>query len=52
MALPTIITLRELPELAATVAGGAIEVRARRIPLAEISQAWTAETDERIVLVP
>ncbi|MCX4390837.1 zinc-binding dehydrogenase [Micromonospora peucetia] len=44
--------ISELPELAIAVAEGAIEVRARRIPLAEISQAWTAETDERIVLVP
>ncbi|NBE83495.1 quinone oxidoreductase family protein [Micromonospora rubida] len=44
--------IQELPELAVAVAEGAIEVRARRTPLAEISQAWTAETEERIVLVP
>jgi hypothetical protein len=34
------------------VAQGAIDVRARAVPLAEVAQAWTADTDDRIVLVP
>ncbi|RGA05065.1 zinc-binding alcohol dehydrogenase family protein [Microbispora triticiradicis] len=44
--------LAELPELASAVAAGAIDVRARAVPLAQVAQAWTAETDDRIVLVP
>ncbi|GGM48498.1 zinc-binding alcohol dehydrogenase family protein [Dactylosporangium sucinum] len=44
--------LAELPALASAVAGGAIDVRARALPLAQVSHAWTAETDDRIVLVP
>ncbi|NUW46682.1 quinone oxidoreductase family protein [Nonomuraea rhodomycinica] len=44
--------LAELPELASAVATGAIDVRARAVPLAQVAQAWTAETDDRIVLVP
>jgi NADPH:quinone reductase-like Zn-dependent oxidoreductase len=44
--------LEELPALASAVAEGAIEVRVRAVPLAEVSQAWTAETDDRIVFVP
>jgi hypothetical protein len=44
--------IAELPGLAAAVAQGAIDVRARAVPLAEITRAWTAETDDRIVLVP
>ncbi|GIG22062.1 NADPH:quinone reductase [Cellulomonas chitinilytica] len=42
----------ELPDLAAAVTAGAIEVRARAVPLAEVAAAWTADTDERLVLVP
>ncbi|GAA2312850.1 zinc-binding alcohol dehydrogenase family protein [Nonomuraea roseoviolacea subsp. roseoviolacea] len=44
--------LAELPELASAVATGAIDVRARAVPLAEVARAWTAGTDERVVLVP
>lgn len=44
--------VRELPELAAAIGEGGIEVRARAVPLAEVSDAWRAQTDERIVLVP
>ncbi|WP_406096702.1 zinc-binding dehydrogenase [Streptomyces sp. NBC_01013] len=42
----------ELPELAAAVAEGALDVRARAVPLAGIAQAWTEQTGERLVLVP
>ncbi|MCM4077920.1 hypothetical protein [Paractinoplanes hotanensis] len=41
----------ELPGLAAAVTRGAVDVRDRDVPLAEIAQAWTTDTDERIVLV-
>jgi hypothetical protein len=41
----------ELPELAAAVAEGAIDVHARAVPLAQISQAWTEATSRRIVFV-
>ncbi|MET7464023.1 zinc-binding alcohol dehydrogenase family protein [Nonomuraea sp. NPDC005501] len=44
--------LAELPELASAVAAGAIDVRARAVPLAQVTQAWTAETDDRVVFVP
>jgi NADPH:quinone reductase-like Zn-dependent oxidoreductase len=44
--------IAELPELAATVAQGSIDVRARAVPLADVAQAWTTGTDDRIVLVP
>ncbi len=44
--------IEELPALASAVQEGELHVRARRVPLAEISQAWTAETDDRIVFVP
>jgi len=44
--------IEELPELASAVAGGAFDVRARAVPLAEVEQIWTAETADRIVLVP
>jgi NADPH:quinone reductase-like Zn-dependent oxidoreductase len=42
----------ELPELAAAVADGTIDVRARAVPLAEVTQAWSLETDDRVVFVP
>jgi len=42
----------ELPEMAAAVAEGALDVRARAVPLARISEAWTSKTTDRIVLVP
>ncbi|WP_345579433.1 quinone oxidoreductase family protein [Nonomuraea rosea] len=44
--------LAELPELASAVAAGTIDVRARAVPLAQVAQAWTAQTDDRIVFVP
>nr|BFD86741.1 zinc-binding alcohol dehydrogenase family protein [Streptomyces sp. Xyl84] len=44
--------IEELPELATAVAQGAIDVRARAVPLARISEAWTDKTDERLVFVP
>jgi NADPH:quinone reductase-like Zn-dependent oxidoreductase len=44
--------IAELPELAAAVADGTIDVRARAVPLAEVTQAWTADTNDRIVFVP
>ena len=44
--------IAELPQLAAAVTEGRIDVRARAMPLAEITQAWTAGADDRTVLVP
>ncbi|YCK39989.1 quinone oxidoreductase family protein [Actinomadura sp. ATCC 39365] len=44
--------LAELPELASAVTAGAIDVRARAVPLPQVAQAWTDETEDRIVLVP
>jgi NADPH:quinone reductase-like Zn-dependent oxidoreductase len=46
--------VEELPQLAAAVAQGAFDVRARAVPLAEVEQVWagTAGTTDRIVLVP
>ncbi|GAA4607871.1 NADPH:quinone reductase-like Zn-dependent oxidoreductase [Actinoplanes octamycinicus] len=44
--------IAELPEIAAAVGDGRIDVRARPVPLAEVARAWTAETGERLVLVP
>ena len=42
----------ELPALVGAVADGTIDVRARAVPLAEVSDAWSLETDERVVFVP
>jgi NADPH:quinone reductase-like Zn-dependent oxidoreductase len=44
--------IEELPALATALAEGAIDVRARAVPLAQVAQAWTVETDDRIVFVP
>jgi len=46
--------IKELPKMAAAVADGAFDVRARAVPLAEVEQAWTATagTPDRIVFVP
>jgi NADPH:quinone reductase-like Zn-dependent oxidoreductase len=44
--------IAELPELVAAVARGSIDVRAQAVPLADVARAWTAGTDDRIVLVP
>jgi NADPH:quinone reductase-like Zn-dependent oxidoreductase len=42
----------ELPELVKAIAGGAFEINARAVPLADVERAWTAGTGERLVLVP
>jgi NADPH:quinone reductase-like Zn-dependent oxidoreductase len=46
--------VKELPKLAAVVAGGAFDIRARAVPLAQVEQVWTESLDsqDRIVLVP
>lgn len=44
--------IAELPELAAAVTEGAIDVQARAVPLARIAQAWSEKTSERLVFVP
>lgn len=44
--------LAELPDLAAAVTEGALDVRAEAVPLARIAEAWNAPSDERIVFVP
>jgi NADPH:quinone reductase-like Zn-dependent oxidoreductase len=46
--------VKELPKLAAAVAGGAFDVRARAVPLAAVERIWneTAGSADRIVLVP
>jgi NADPH:quinone reductase-like Zn-dependent oxidoreductase len=46
--------VKEMPKIAAAVAEGAFDVRARAMPLAEVEQAWTeaTRTSDRIVLVP
>jgi NADPH:quinone reductase-like Zn-dependent oxidoreductase len=46
--------VKELPELAAAVAKGAFDVRARAVPLSQVTQAWAdaAPTADRVVLVP
>ncbi|MEV5413128.1 zinc-binding alcohol dehydrogenase family protein [Thermopolyspora sp. NPDC052614] len=44
--------IAELPTVARAINDGAIEVRARALPLSAISHAWHAETEDRIVLVP
>jgi NADPH:quinone reductase-like Zn-dependent oxidoreductase len=46
--------IEELPKLAAAVAGGEFDVRARAVPLADVERVWTQTlgSDDRIVLVP
>jgi hypothetical protein len=46
--------IKELPKMAAAVADGAFDVRARAVPLAQVEQAWTATagTSDRLVFVP
>lgn len=44
--------LEELPELAAAVHAGEIDVQARPVPLTDVTETWNAETDDRIVYVP
>lgn len=42
----------ELPELAAAVARGDLQVQARPVPLADVERTWSERTDDRIVYVP
>jgi NADPH:quinone reductase-like Zn-dependent oxidoreductase len=44
--------VKELPERASAIADGAFDIRARAVPLAEVESVWTADTSDRIVLVP
>jgi NADPH:quinone reductase-like Zn-dependent oxidoreductase len=46
--------IKEIPKIAAAVADGAFDVRARAVPLAQVEQAWSDVTHstDRIVLVP
>jgi NADPH:quinone reductase-like Zn-dependent oxidoreductase len=46
--------IKEIPKIAAAVADGAFDVRARAVPLAQVEQAWgeVAHSTDRIVLVP
>ena len=45
---------KEIPKLAAAVANGTVDVRARAVPLADVERAWSdaAHTTDRIVVVP
>ena len=45
---------KEIPQLAAAVAKGTLDVRARAVPLPQVEQAWAdaAHTTDRIVVVP
>ncbi|GAA2752125.1 quinone oxidoreductase family protein [Amnibacterium kyonggiense] len=42
----------ELPALAAEIMRGGYDVPTRAVPLRDVTAAWTARTDDRIVLVP
>jgi NADPH:quinone reductase-like Zn-dependent oxidoreductase len=46
--------VKEIPKIAAAVADGAFDVRARAVPLADVEQAWSeaTHTSDRLVLVP
>ncbi|WP_280300866.1 quinone oxidoreductase family protein [Nocardia abscessus] len=44
--------LAELPELAVAVHTGVIDVQARPVPLAQVTETWSAQTDDRIVYLP
>jgi NADPH:quinone reductase-like Zn-dependent oxidoreductase len=44
--------VKELPKLASAIADGAFDIRARAVPLADVERVWTADTSDRIVLVP
>jgi NADPH:quinone reductase-like Zn-dependent oxidoreductase len=52
--VPTAAILAELPGLARQITAGAFTVSARAVPLAQVTQAWTAPAGpaERIVLTP
>lgn len=53
-AVPPDYYRRDFPELAATIASGAMAVRPRRVPLADVEQAWADEDapGERTVILP
>ncbi|MEU1090845.1 zinc-binding alcohol dehydrogenase family protein [Streptomyces sp. NPDC005576] len=44
--------IAELPELAAAVMAGSLDVNARPVPLADIARAWDDGSSERLVFVP
>lgn len=44
--------IAELPELAEAVTEGSLDVQCRAVPLAQIAQAWSENTTERLVFVP
>jgi NADPH:quinone reductase-like Zn-dependent oxidoreductase len=46
--------IEELPKMAAAVADGEFDIRARAVPLAQIEQVWTTSlgTSDRVVFVP
>jgi NADPH:quinone reductase-like Zn-dependent oxidoreductase len=46
--------IKEIPKIAAAVADGAFDVRARTVPLADIEQGWgeVTHSSDRIVVVP
>jgi NADPH:quinone reductase-like Zn-dependent oxidoreductase len=44
--------LAELPALIEEIAAGTLSVDARAMPLADVEQAWAADTRQRIVLTP
>jgi NADPH:quinone reductase-like Zn-dependent oxidoreductase len=44
--------LAELPALIEEIAAGTLKVDARAMPLADVEQAWAADTRQRIVLIP
>ncbi|MEU1484210.1 hypothetical protein [Streptomyces sp. NPDC005752] len=44
--------IAELPESAAAVTGGRLDVQARPVPLADIAHAWDDQSSKRLVFVP
>lgn len=50
--VPSRDIVQELPAPTDAVTAGAIDVRARAVPLAQIAETWDAETSDRIVFVP
>ncbi|PXX63156.1 NADPH:quinone reductase-like Zn-dependent oxidoreductase [Nocardia tenerifensis] len=44
--------IAELPELAAAVTDGDIDVQARAVPLSRVAEAWNEKASERTVFVP
>jgi NADPH:quinone reductase-like Zn-dependent oxidoreductase len=50
--VPTGDILAELGELAAEVGRGTFDIDARAVPLADVEQAWTATSAQRLVIAP